>query len=95
MKYNYDNVSNDRILYLIMKWVHGERDRNIMKRRLIDHICFEPLAEEFGLSDRGIRKIVAKNEAIVYAHIDDPDDIAIMSREMPVLFRNCTVNIAK
>ncbi len=32
-------------LYIIGR--HAERNRKILRRRLIDGICFEPLAEEF------------------------------------------------
>jgi hypothetical protein len=35
---------------LIDNWVHNEVDRRMLKRRLLDGICFEPLAEEFELS---------------------------------------------
>lgn len=49
---------------LIDEWLIGknaERDRAIMKRRLLDGICFEPLAEEFDLSVRQVQNIVYKN----------------------------------
>lgn len=35
---------------LIDNWIHNEVDRMMLKRRLLDGICFEPLAEEFNLS---------------------------------------------
>ena len=37
---------------------HAERNRAILKRRLIDGICFEPLAEEFEISPRQCKRIV-------------------------------------
>ena len=40
--------------------IHSERDRRIMQRRLIDGIRFEPLAEEFDLSVRQVKRIVYK-----------------------------------
>ncbi|HRU99659.1 MAG TPA: hypothetical protein P5092_19810 [Ruminococcus sp.] len=46
----FDNISNSDLSRLIDEWVKGERDRAIMKRRLIDCIRLEPLAEEFDLS---------------------------------------------
>lgn len=64
-----DELSNSQISALIDEWVKGERDRAIMKRRLIDCVCFEPLAEEFQLSARHIRKIVRKNEEKIFKHI--------------------------
>jgi hypothetical protein len=39
-----------------------EQNRAIMKRRLIDGICFEPLADEFDLSVRQVKNIVYKCE---------------------------------
>lgn len=52
--------SNSEIARLIDEYVHSERDRAILKRRLIDGICFEPLAEEFDLSVRQVKNIVYK-----------------------------------
>lgn len=47
---------------LIDRWIFSERDRAILKRRLLDGICFEPLAEEFNLSTRQVQKIVYKSQ---------------------------------
>lgn len=47
---------------LIDRWIFNERDRAILKRRLLDGICFEPLAEEFDLSTRQVQKIVYKSQ---------------------------------
>ncbi len=43
---------------LIDEWIFSERDRAIIKRRLLDGICFEPLAEEFNLSVQQTKHIV-------------------------------------
>ena len=61
----FNNISNSELSALIDEWVKGERDRRIMKRRLIDCICFEPLAEEFDLSVQHIRSIVRINTRII------------------------------
>ena len=45
----YENISNSQISHLIDEWIKSERDRNILQRRLIDGICFEPLSKEFVL----------------------------------------------
>lgn len=37
---------------------NAERNRSILKRRLIDGVCFEPLAEEFDISTRQCKRIV-------------------------------------
>ena len=54
-------------LYIIGK--HAERNRAILKRRLIDGICFEPLAEEFDMSVRQIKRIVYKNGEIIFKNL--------------------------
>lgn len=56
------NYSNSEIERLIDEYIHSERDRSILKRRLIDGICFEPLAEEFDLSVSQVKRIVYRNE---------------------------------
>lgn len=65
----YDDIPNSRLAFLIDEWVHHERDRNILKRRLIDGICYEPLAEEFDLSVKQVKRIVYKNEERLFRHI--------------------------
>lgn len=64
-----DNITNSQIEAVINEYIHSERDRAIMKRRLIDGICYEPLAFEFNLSVVGIRKIVYKCEKIIFKHL--------------------------
>ncbi|MBP5432137.1 MAG: hypothetical protein J6Y81_07515 [Ruminococcus sp.] len=61
----FENLSNTELAALIDEWIRGERDRQIMKRRLIDRICFEPLAEEFDLSVQHTQTIVYKNLRIL------------------------------
>lgn len=65
----FTNISNTDLSRLIDEWVKGERDRKIMKRRLIDCICFEPLAEEFQLSVQHTHSIVQKNLKIIIEKI--------------------------
>ena len=59
-------LSRSEIEFLIDEWILNERDRRILKRRLIDGICFEPLSEEFGLSVRQIKNIVYKCENKIF-----------------------------
>lgn len=58
----FDDMSRTEIEFLIDEWIHKERDRQILKRRLLDGICYEPLAEEFDLSVRQVKNIVYKAE---------------------------------
>jgi DNA-directed RNA polymerase specialized sigma24 family protein len=58
--------TNSQIRELIAEYIHSERDRRILERRLIDGITFERLAEEFDLSVRQTKTIVHRNESILF-----------------------------
>lgn len=57
-----NEYANSHIEHLIDEYIHSERDRKILKRRFVDGICFEPLAEEFDLSVSQVKRIVYKSE---------------------------------
>lgn len=61
--------TNSEISQLIDEMIHNQRDRAILKRRLIDGICYEPLSEEFGLSPKQVRNIVHKCEDKLFKHL--------------------------
>lgn len=46
----FENYSRSTVSAAIDEWIFNELDRAILKRRLLDGICYEPLAEEFDLS---------------------------------------------
>ena len=65
-------ISRSDLEYLINEFIVGrnaERNRAIMKRRLIDGICFEPLADEFDMSVRQIKNIVYTNTQVIIKHL--------------------------
>ena len=67
----HTEMSASEVCRLIDEWVIGrnaERNRAILKRRLIDGICFEPLAEEFGISTRQAKNIVYRGQAKIFRH---------------------------
>jgi len=66
-----DDLSNKQISDLIDSWIRGERNRMILKRRLIDGICYEPLAEEFDLSVPQVKNIVYKEQDKLFKKIDE------------------------
>ena len=66
---NIDELSNIELARAIDTWVRGERNRAILKRRLIDEICYEPLAEEFNLSVQQIKNIVYKSQEQLFKHL--------------------------
>lgn len=61
--------TNSEISAAIDEYIHNERDRAILKRRLIDGICFEPLAEEFDLSVRHVQNIVYRGSDKIFRHL--------------------------
>ena len=62
-------LSRSQIEHLIDEWIFSERDRAIVKRRMLDGVCYEPLAEEFDLSVRQIKKIVYKCQEAIFRHV--------------------------
>ena len=64
-----ENLSNSDLSDLIDEWIRSDRDRAILKRRLIDGICYEPLAEEFDLSVRQVKSIIYKGQDRLFKHI--------------------------
>lgn len=66
-EYSYTEVEN-----AINSWIigqHAERNRNILKRRLLDGITYENLADEFGMSVRQIKNVVYRNERLIFKHL--------------------------
>jgi DNA-directed RNA polymerase specialized sigma24 family protein len=64
---NMIEYTNSEIASAINEHIHSERDRAILKRRLIDGICFEPLSEEFQLSVRQVKSIVYRGQEKVFS----------------------------
>ena len=66
-EYSYTEVES-----AINSWIigqHAERNRNILKRRLLDGITYENLADEFGMSVRQIKNVVYRNERLIFKHL--------------------------
>lgn len=61
--------TNSQIRELIDEHIHNERDRAILKRRLCDGICFEPLAAEFDLSVQRVKTIVYKAQSKLFRYL--------------------------
>lgn len=63
-----DDTPNSEIIRLINEYVRIKRDRCILKDRLVNGMCFEPLAEKFDLSVRQTKNIVYRNEKKIFRH---------------------------
>lgn len=68
-----DCYSRSEIECAIDEWIilhrHAQRNREILKRYLLDGIPFEPLSEEFGISVRQAKNIVYKTQEQLFKHI--------------------------
>lgn len=63
------DYSRTEITNVIDEWILNEKHRAILKRRLLDSICYEPLAEEFDMSVSQIKRIIYKGQETVFRHM--------------------------
>ena len=66
---NMKEYSNTELSLAIDEWIHNEKHRAILKRRLLDGVFFEALAEEFDMSVTQIKRIVYKTQEVLFRHI--------------------------
>ena len=55
--------------HLVEEWVFNSRNRQILKRRLLDSVTIEKLAEEFDMSDAQIKNIINKELSFIASKI--------------------------
>lgn len=70
MRRKLPDLSRCQWRQLIDAWIFVQRDREILKRRLLDGVIYEDLAEEFSLSVRQVKNIVYKNTNRLLNHLD-------------------------
>ena len=61
-------ISNAEIREIIDNYVRGrnaERNRELLKRRIIDGVTMEKLAEEYALSVTQVKEIIHKNLPLI------------------------------
>jgi DNA-directed RNA polymerase specialized sigma24 family protein len=63
------DLSRSEIVNAIDEWILNERDREMLKRRLVDGKTYEALSYEFDLSVRHIKTIVYKAEERLFTKI--------------------------
>lgn len=64
--------TNSQIESVIDEHINGrnaERNRKILKRRYIDGLTYEKIAEEFELSPRYVKTIIYRNEFRIFKHL--------------------------
>ena len=62
-------LSRSQWEHLIDEWIFNQRDRSLLKRRLLDGLTYEQLSAEFDLSVRQTKNIVYKQSEILFKHI--------------------------
>lgn len=63
------NLSRSEWENLIDEWIFSERDRNILKRRLLDGVKYEDLADEFDMSVRQVKNVVYQSQSKLFKHV--------------------------
>ena len=56
----YITLTNSELAEIIGEHIHSERDRQIMRMKLIDGLTYEKIAEIFEMSPRYVRSLVRK-----------------------------------
>lgn len=70
-----DEITNEEIEKAIDSWIHSEKDRIILKKRLIDGYTFQKISDylydehKIVLSVRQIKNIVPKIEQKLFKHL--------------------------
>ena len=62
---HYDALTNSEIDERITERIHNARDRELLRRRLIDGMTYDELSAEFFLSRRQVARIIAKASSIL------------------------------
>lgn len=63
------DVSVPELNELIDSWIFNERNRQILKARLINGKTYEKIAEIFDLSDSQVKRIIAKGTETIASKI--------------------------
>lgn len=68
MKIVLPELSRTQYEDLILEWIFSERDRAITRRKLLDGLTYEQIAEEFDISEVQAKRIVRKSTEILLRH---------------------------
>lgn len=66
-----EDTSREDIHRVIDSYIHNERNRAILKRKLTDGITYEMLAEEFDVSVGTVKNVVYKGKDIIFRHLGE------------------------
>lgn len=76
MKIPKIEISRSQLEYIIDEWIFSERDRVILKRKLLDNITQERIAEEMEMSVSQVKRILAKGIGVIVKHLprEEPEN---------------------
>jgi len=57
--------TNSELNHMIDENIHSEKARNIMRRKLVDGVSYYDLADETGMSIRGLKYLVKRNKELL------------------------------
>lgn len=83
------DISIPELNELIDSWIFNERNRQILKARLINGKTYEQIGELFELSDSQVKRIISKGTETIASKIPK-DKIKTEYRTTPKMTRNCT-----
>lgn len=63
---HYDSLTNSQIEEIIAEKIHSERDRRIIRMKLIDGLSYEKIAELVDMSTRQIQNIERKYRELFF-----------------------------
>lgn len=66
-----NNLSNTDVKTLIDEWIRKQRDRDILKSRLIDGLLYKEIADIYKLSEEAVKKIIYKGENAIFSHVKE------------------------
>lgn len=69
------DITREDLERCIDQYIFSELYRAVLKRRLLDGIKYEPLAEEFDLSVRHVKRIVYQAKEILFRNIPEPTNL--------------------
>lgn len=61
--------TNSQVMRIIDEYIHSERDRKIMADRLVNGMCYEPLAEKYDLSVTQVKRIIYRCQETIFKHL--------------------------
>ena len=69
MTFNFEGFTNSRIDEVIEEYIHSARDREIMRRRLIDGETYQEIADSMMISARTVRAVTSKLRGRIFKHL--------------------------